>query len=152
MKSEKAQDPAAAGRARFERWREELRANPEYQAIYEEEAAKKELWLQLVEARMSAGLTQQELTNSRSIWSVRPASCCFGHRPIHLPTTEGRGAIRDPRRLTSQDARHCSGSAYLRSGQHERVSTHHPGLPRSIARLDHHELPSYKLDGTPAEV
>ena len=36
-------------------------ADPEYQAVYEEEAAKGELWLQLVEARQAAGLTQEEL-------------------------------------------------------------------------------------------
>jgi len=29
--------------------------------VYEEEAAKKELWLQLVEARQAAGLTQAEV-------------------------------------------------------------------------------------------
>jgi DNA-directed RNA polymerase specialized sigma subunit len=29
--------------------------------LYEEEAAKKELWLQLVEARQAAGLTQAEV-------------------------------------------------------------------------------------------
>ena len=29
--------------------------------MYEEEAAKKELWLQLVEARLAAGLTQDDL-------------------------------------------------------------------------------------------
>jgi DNA-binding XRE family transcriptional regulator len=42
-------------------WREELRADPEYQAVYEEEAAKGSLWLQLVEARQATGLTQQQM-------------------------------------------------------------------------------------------
>jgi transcriptional regulator with XRE-family HTH domain len=32
-----------------------------YQAIYEEEAAKSALWLQLVEARVASGLTQQQM-------------------------------------------------------------------------------------------
>lgn len=36
-------------------------SDPEFRAIYEEESAKKELWLQLVEARQAAGLTQAEL-------------------------------------------------------------------------------------------
>ena len=36
-------------------------ADPEFRKIYEEEAAKKELWLQLVEARQSAGLTQVQM-------------------------------------------------------------------------------------------
>ncbi len=49
------------GQARYQRWRDKLRADPEYQAIYEEEATKSELWLQLVEARQAAGLTQAEL-------------------------------------------------------------------------------------------
>src|SRR6266496_3866000 len=42
-------------------WREELLSDPETRAVYAEEAAKKELWLQLVEARQSAGLTQAQL-------------------------------------------------------------------------------------------
>lgn len=49
------------GKASYQEWKEELRANPEYQAIYEEEAAKSELWLQVVEARQAAGLTQAEV-------------------------------------------------------------------------------------------
>ena len=52
-----------AGARAYQEWRDELRANPEYQAIYEEEAAKSELWLQLVEARQAAGLTQVELAH-----------------------------------------------------------------------------------------
>jgi hypothetical protein len=31
--------------------------DPEFRAVYDKEAAKKELWLQLVEARQAAGLT-----------------------------------------------------------------------------------------------
>jgi DNA-binding XRE family transcriptional regulator len=42
-------------------WREEFLSDPERRTIYEEEAAKSELWLQLVEARQEAGLTQQEM-------------------------------------------------------------------------------------------
>ena len=38
-----------------------LEGDPEYQAVYEEEAAKSELWLQLVEARQAAGLTQTDV-------------------------------------------------------------------------------------------
>ena len=43
-------DAITAGEASYRRWREDLRKDPAYQAIYEE-AAKSELWLQLVEAR-----------------------------------------------------------------------------------------------------
>jgi len=42
-------------------WRDEFLADPARRAIYEEEAAKSELWLQLVEARQQAGLTQQQM-------------------------------------------------------------------------------------------
>jgi ribosome-binding protein aMBF1 (putative translation factor) len=45
----------------YEEWRDKFLADPENRQIYEEEAAKKELWLQLVEARQSAGLTPKEL-------------------------------------------------------------------------------------------
>jgi transcriptional regulator with XRE-family HTH domain len=38
-----------------------LQQNPEYQTIYDEETAKSELWLQLVEARQEAGLTQKQM-------------------------------------------------------------------------------------------
>lgn len=54
MKIKKATDS-------YNNWKKELAANPEYKAVYQEEAAKKELWLQLVEARLSVGLTQAEV-------------------------------------------------------------------------------------------
>jgi DNA-binding XRE family transcriptional regulator len=47
--------------ASYLNWRNEFLADPERQAIYDEEAAKSELWLQLVEARQSAGLTQKQM-------------------------------------------------------------------------------------------
>ena len=50
-----------AGRARYDAfWARQL-ADPEFRRLYEEEASKKELWLQLVEARQAAGLTQAQL-------------------------------------------------------------------------------------------
>lgn len=61
MTTEQKRDLVAEGEASYKRWKEELAADPEYQAIYAEEAAKKELWLQLVEARLAAGLTQDEV-------------------------------------------------------------------------------------------
>ena len=51
----------AEGARAYERWRDGLISDPENRRLYEEEAAKSELWLQLVEARMAAGLTQEEL-------------------------------------------------------------------------------------------
>ena len=47
--------------ADYRAWRDALHADPEYQKIYEEEAAKSELWLQLAEARHAAGLTQKQM-------------------------------------------------------------------------------------------
>ena len=47
--------------ASYRAWRDELHADPEYRKIYEEEAAKSELWLQLAEARHAAGLTQKQM-------------------------------------------------------------------------------------------
>jgi len=55
-----------------EYWAEQM-ANPEFRRVYEEEAAKKELWLQLVEARMSAGLTQQELAKRLGVSQAQVA-------------------------------------------------------------------------------
>lgn len=51
----------AEGQRAYEEWRENFLADPENRRIYEEEAAKKDLWLQLVEARQAAGLTQAEV-------------------------------------------------------------------------------------------
>lgn len=60
--AEKAQlSPSEAGKRSYEEWRNELHSDPEYQRIYAEEAAKSELWLQLVEARQEAGLTQAQI-------------------------------------------------------------------------------------------
>jgi DNA-binding XRE family transcriptional regulator len=61
MDKNEHRDPSAEGEKDYQEWREELRADPEYQAVYEEEAAKGSLWLQLVEARQTAGLTQQQM-------------------------------------------------------------------------------------------
>lgn len=54
-------DPVEAGMRDYEEWRDKQFADPEFRAIYEEEAAKSELWLQLVEARQMTGLTQAQL-------------------------------------------------------------------------------------------
>jgi len=57
----KKRDLVAEGEASYRKWRDEVAADPEVQAVAQEEAAKKELWLQLVEARQAAGLTQAQL-------------------------------------------------------------------------------------------
>ncbi|MDQ6908422.1 MAG: hypothetical protein M3176_16485 [Chloroflexota bacterium] len=57
----KEDNPTAHGQTRYHAWRERVRATPGYQAVYTEEAAKSALWLQRVEARQQAGLTQKGL-------------------------------------------------------------------------------------------
>lgn len=55
----------------YEEWREELLSDPETRALYEQESAKKELWLQLVEARQAAGLTQQQMAERLGVSQTR---------------------------------------------------------------------------------
>jgi predicted XRE-type DNA-binding protein len=49
------------GQRSYQEWRDSFLADPELQRLYIAETAKKELWLQLVEARQEAGLTQAQL-------------------------------------------------------------------------------------------
>jgi DNA-binding XRE family transcriptional regulator len=49
------------GERDYEDWRKSLFDTPEKRAIYEGVATKSDLWLQLVEARIAAGLTPEEL-------------------------------------------------------------------------------------------
>ena len=70
---QKRRDYIEEGQEAYQEWRENLWANPEYRAIYEEEAAKKELWLQLVEARQKAGLTQVELASKLGVSQAQVA-------------------------------------------------------------------------------
>ena len=48
-------------------------ADPKLRAIYEEEARKKDLWLQLVEARLEAGLTQKDVAKRMGISQAQVA-------------------------------------------------------------------------------
>lgn len=50
-----------AGQARYDAFWEGQLADPEFRRVYAEEAAKKALWLQLVEARQAADLTQAQM-------------------------------------------------------------------------------------------
>lgn len=70
---EKEPDFVVRGQQAYKQWRDEFLANPEYRKIYEEEAAKKELWLQLVEARQRAVLIQAELAKRLSIAQAQVA-------------------------------------------------------------------------------
>jgi DNA-binding XRE family transcriptional regulator len=51
----------ARGRQAYDDYWYKQMADPEFARVYKEESEKKELWLQLVEARQQAGLTQAEL-------------------------------------------------------------------------------------------
>ena len=70
---ERAQDIINKGQESYQRWLDTLRTNPQFQIIYEEEAAKKELWLQLVEARQEAGLTQAEVAKRLGVSQAQVA-------------------------------------------------------------------------------
>jgi len=61
------------GRRLFEEDRARMMADPEFRRVYEEEAAKKELWLQLVEARQAAGLTQAEVAKRLGVSQAQVA-------------------------------------------------------------------------------
>ena len=70
---QKRRDPIAEGEASYRKWQDDQAADPEFQAVYEEEAAKKELWLQLVEARQAAGMTQVELAKRLGVSQAQVA-------------------------------------------------------------------------------
>src|SRR5881227_124482 len=61
------------GRRLFEEDKAHALDDPEFRAIYEAESSKKELWLQLVEAREAAGLTQTELARRLGVSQVQVA-------------------------------------------------------------------------------
>ena len=70
---ERKRDLTAEGAASYRRWKDELKADPEYQRVYTEEAAKKELWLQMVEARTAAGLTQEQMAKKIGVSQAQVA-------------------------------------------------------------------------------
>jgi predicted XRE-type DNA-binding protein len=70
---EKKRDYSTEGEASYREWRDTLWADPEYQRIYEGEAAKSELWLQLVEARQAAGLTQKQVAERMGVSQAQVA-------------------------------------------------------------------------------
>lgn len=66
-------DLAREGAEQYQRWRDRILSTPEGRRVYAEEAAKKELWLQLVEARQEAGLTQAELAERLGVSQAQVA-------------------------------------------------------------------------------
>ncbi len=73
MATETKRDYTELGKQSYQRWRDELRAEPGYQAVYDEEAAKSDLWLQLVEARQAAGLSQRDLAKRLGVSQAQVA-------------------------------------------------------------------------------
>jgi DNA-binding XRE family transcriptional regulator len=61
------------GQKRYEAYWARQMADPEFRRIYAEEAAKKALWLQLVEARQAAGLTQQQMAERLGVSQAQVA-------------------------------------------------------------------------------
>jgi DNA-binding XRE family transcriptional regulator len=61
------------GQQSYEDWRDSFLADAENRRIYDEEAAKKELWMQLVEARQATGLTQAELAQRLGVSQAQVA-------------------------------------------------------------------------------
>jgi DNA-binding XRE family transcriptional regulator len=66
-------DYLAEGQRAYEEWRDSFLADAENRRIYEEESRKKALWLQLVEARRAAGLTQVEVAGRMGVSQAQVA-------------------------------------------------------------------------------
>lgn len=69
----KVRDYISEGQKSYQEWSHRIMADPDLRRIYEEEAAKKELWLQLVEARQAAGLTQVEVAQRLGVSQAQVA-------------------------------------------------------------------------------
>ncbi len=61
------------GQKRYEAYWAKQMADPEFRHIYEEEAAKKELWLQLVEARKASSMTQEQVAERMGVSQAQVA-------------------------------------------------------------------------------
>ncbi len=67
------EDKITEGQRRYEAWRERLLSNPETRKLYEEEAAKGDLWLQLADARHASGLTQAQVAERMGVSQAQVA-------------------------------------------------------------------------------
>lgn len=61
------------GQRRYQEYWDRQMADPEFRRVYQEEAAKKEVWLQLVEARKAAGLTQAQVAKRLGVSQAQVA-------------------------------------------------------------------------------
>ncbi len=73
MSTVSKRDYISEGQKAYEEWRDSFLADPENRRLYEEEAVKLDLWLQLVEARMDAGLTQAEMAKRMGVSQAQVA-------------------------------------------------------------------------------
>jgi ribosome-binding protein aMBF1 (putative translation factor) len=73
MTTETKRDLIAEGEQDYQAWRASLTDTPEKQAKYAEIAAKSDLWLQLVEARQAAGLSQRDLAKRLGVSQAQVA-------------------------------------------------------------------------------
>lgn len=71
--AERKRDYTREGEAAYRGFRDRFLADPENRRLYEEESTKLDLWLQLVEARQAAGLTQQELAKRLGVSQAQVA-------------------------------------------------------------------------------
>jgi DNA-binding XRE family transcriptional regulator len=68
-----AENPIVDGCQAYEEDYARALSDPEFRALYEHEAQKKELWLQLAEARMASGLTQREMAKRLNLSQAQVA-------------------------------------------------------------------------------
>lgn len=73
MTVEATRDLIAAGERDYQEWRDSILSDPARRAHYEEISAKKDLWLQLVQARQAAGLTQEALAKRLGVSQAQVA-------------------------------------------------------------------------------
>ena len=73
MTDEQQQDHNEQAAASYAAWQADLQRDPEYAQVYAEEAAKSDLWLQLVEARQAAGLTQKQVAERLGVSQAQVA-------------------------------------------------------------------------------
>ncbi len=64
---------ATEGQKAYKDWRTEFLADPENRAVYDQEAPKMDLWLQLVEARQASGLTQAKVAERLGVSQAQVA-------------------------------------------------------------------------------
>lgn len=68
-----AEQSKTEGQRRYDEYWAKQMADPDFRRVYEEEAAKKELWLQLAEAREAAGLTQTQVAQRLGVSQAQVA-------------------------------------------------------------------------------